>query len=57
MNNQLFQYLQFFLQQKLRVPADIVGDPNKILNYLLQTQKVSQQQVNQAYEMAQRYLH
>lgn len=47
--------MQMLLQQKLNVPGNIVNDPNAILNHLLSTGQVSQQQVNRAYQMAQRF--
>lgn len=34
------------MQKKLNVPANIVDDPNAIMNYLLQTRQITQQQVN-----------
>jgi hypothetical protein len=62
MNNpmQLLQQLssnpmQFLMQMKLNVPSNILGDPNAIVNHLLSTGQVSQQQVNRAYQMAQRF--
>ena len=62
MNNQLLQMLQqfkqnpmqFLIQKKLNVPQNIT-DPNAILNYLLQTGQISQAQVNNAYQMAQKF--
>lgn len=47
--------MQMLLQQRLNVPGNIVNDPNAILNHLLSTGQVSQQQVNRAYQMAQRF--
>ena len=41
---------QFLLQQRLNVPQDISNDPNKIIQYLLSTNQVSQEQVNAAYQ-------
>lgn len=41
---------QFLLQQRLNVPQDISNDPNKIIQYLLSTNQVSQEQVNTAYQ-------
>ena len=46
---------QFFLQRKLNVPQSMANDPNAILNHLLSTGQVTQQQVNNAYQMAQRF--
>lgn len=47
--------LQMILQQRLNVPQNIANDPQAILNHLLQTGQVSQQQVNSAYQMAQNF--
>ena len=44
----------FLIQRKFNVPANMANDPQAILNHLLQTNQVSQQQVNAAYQqMAQ----
>lgn len=45
--------MQMLLQRRMNVPQNMVNDPGAILNHLLQTGQVSQQQVNQAYQMAQ----
>ena len=45
--------MQMLLQRRLNVPQNIPMDPNAILNHLLQTGQVSQQQVNNAYQMMQ----
>lgn len=47
--------MQVLMQRKLNVPPNIANDPQAILNHLLQTGQVSQQQVNNAYQMAQRF--
>lgn len=47
--------LQMILQRRLNVPQNIANDPQAILNHLLQTGQVSQQQVNNAYQMAQNF--
>lgn len=49
--------VQFLLQRRLNIPGDIAGDPNAILQHLVQTGQVSQQQINGAYQMAQRFRH
>lgn len=46
--------MQFLLQRKLNVPQSIINDPNAIVNHLLSTGQVSQQQVNYAYQMMQK---
>lgn len=58
MGNQLFQNLQqlkanpvqFLIQRRMNIPANIANDPNAIINHLLQTNQISQQQVNAAYQ-------
>lgn len=46
--------MQFLLQQRMNIPQGM-NDPNAILNHLLQTGQISQQQINNAYQMAQRF--
>ena len=63
MNNpvQLMQALQQFkanpmqmlLQRKLNVPQGMMNDPSAIINHLLQTGQISQNQINQAYQTMQ----
>lgn len=62
MNNpmQMLQQLkanpvQFLMQRKFNVPANITNDPNAIMQHLLSTGQISQAQVNQAYQTAQRF--
>lgn len=63
MNNQMLSMLQqfkanpaqFLMQRKLNIPANIASDPNAIMQHLLSTGQVSQAQVNQAYQAAQRF--
>ena len=46
--------LQFLMQRKFNLPQGIsANDPQAILNHLVQTGQVSQQAVNNAYQMAQ----
>ena len=47
--------MQFLVQRRFNVPQNIANDPNAIMNHLLSTGQISQQQVNQAYQMAQRF--
>lgn len=47
--------MQFLIQRKFNVPANIASDPAAIVNHLLSTGQVSQQQVNNAYQAAQRF--
>ena len=63
MNNQMLSMLQqlkanpaqFLMQRKFNLPQGIQADPQAILNHLLQTGQVTQQQVNAAYQAAQRF--
>ena len=63
MNNQMLAMLQqlkanpaqFLMQRKFNLPQGIQADPQTILNHLLQTGQVTQQQVNAAYQAAQRF--
>lgn len=45
--------MQFLLQRKMNIPQSMANDPNAILNHLLQTGQVNQNQMNAAYQMAQ----
>lgn len=47
--------MQMILQSRMNLPQGIpVNDPNAILNHLVQSGQVSQQQINNAYQMMQR---
>lgn len=45
--------MQMLMQRGLQLPSGI-SDPNAIINHLLQSGQISQQQVNQAYQAMQR---
>ena len=48
--------MQFLIQKRMNIPQNIpMNDPNAILNHLLQTGQISQQQINAAYQAAQRF--
>ena len=48
--------MQFLMQKRMNLPQGMsMNDPQAILNHLLQTGQVSQQQINQAYQMAQKF--
>lgn len=48
--------VQFLMQRRLNIPQNIsTTDPQAILNHLVQSGQVSQQQINQAYQMMQRF--
>lgn len=45
--------IQFLLQRRLNLPQNIsLNDPNAILNYLVSSGQISQEQINNAYQMA-----
>lgn len=47
--------LQFLMQRRMKLPQNInVNDPQAILNHLVSSGQVSQEQVNQAYQMMQK---
>lgn len=45
--------IAFLTQRGLNIPSNL-NDPNSILNHLMQTNQISQAQVNQAYQWMQR---
>lgn len=48
--------MQFLMQRRMNLPQNMpMNDPQAILNHLVQTGQVSQDQVNRAYQMAQRF--
>ena len=47
--------MQMLMQSRFNVPANLMSDPNAILQHLLSTGQVNQQQMNAAYQMAQNY--
>lgn len=47
--------MSFLLQRRMNVPADISNDPNAVLNHLLSSGQITQEQVNNAYRMAQKF--
>jgi len=46
--------MQMLMQRGMNVPQGI-NNPSDILNHLLQTGQINQNQVNAAYQMAQRF--
>ena len=46
---------QMLLQRRLNVPQGMMNDPNAIINHLLKSGQVSQEQLNSAYQLAQRF--
>ena len=46
---------QFLMQRRFNVPQSVANDPQAILNHLMQTGQINQNQVNQAYQMLQQF--
>ena len=48
--------LQFLMQRRMNIPQGMsMNDPQAIINHLISTGEVSQQQLNAAYQMMQRF--
>lgn len=48
--------MQFLMQRRMNLPQGMnMQDPQAILNHLMQTGQISQEQVNWAYQMAQQF--
>lgn len=48
--------VQFLMQRRFNLPKDInANDPNAILNYLLSSGQITQQQMNVAYQQASQF--
>ena len=48
--------MQFLMQRRMNLPQGIsMNDPQAILNHLVQTGQVNQNQINNAYQMMQRF--
>ena len=48
--------MQFLMQRKLNLPQNInMNDPQAILNHLIQSGQINQQQINQAYQIMQSF--
>ena len=46
--------MQFLMQRRMNLPQSVnINDPNAVLNYLVQSKQIDQNQINQAYQMAQ----
>ena len=43
--------VQFLLQRRMNIPANIANDPNAIIQHLLSTNQISQSAVNNAYQI------
>ena len=46
--------MQMIIQSRMNVPSGM-NDPNQILNHLLKTGQITQDQINSAYQMMQRF--
>lgn len=47
--------LQFLMQRRLNIPQSVdMNNPQAILNHLVSSGQISQDQINQAYQMMQR---
>lgn len=61
--NNMFQQFQMFRQNPMqwlmsrgmKVPQNIVNDPNAIIQHLMNTGQISQQQYNQANQMIKQF--
>lgn len=42
--------MQFLMSRRLNVPQNMINNPNAIVNHLLQTGQISQEQLNRAYQ-------
>lgn len=47
--------MQMIMQRRMNVPQSMLNDPQSIINHLLQTGQISQEQLNSAYQMMQRF--
>ena len=47
--------MSFIMQRRFNVPQNMAQDPNAILQHLLSTGQISQQQVNAAYQQMSRF--
>lgn len=48
--------MQFLMQRRMNLPQNVpMNDPQAILNHLMQTGQVSQSQINNAYQMMQKF--
>lgn len=48
--------MQFLMQRRMNVPQNIANDPNAIMQHLLSTGQITQQQYNNANNMARQYM-
>ena len=62
MNNMLQQFqmfrqnpMQWLMSRGMKVPQNMMNDPNAIIQHLMNTGQISQQQYNQANQMAKQF--
>jgi hypothetical protein len=48
--------VQFLMRRRMNIPQDVANDPNAIVQHLLNTGQISQQQYNQAVQAAQQFM-
>lgn len=51
--NQMMQNPQQYMMQRFGIPKDIAGDPDKIIEKMMNEGRISQYQYNEARNMAQ----
>lgn len=47
--------MQFLMQRRFNIPANMASDPNAIINHLLSSGQINQDQINRAYQMVQKF--
>lgn len=47
--------MQFLQRAGFNVPANLLSDPNAIIQHLMQTGQISQERYNQAFQIAQQF--
>lgn len=47
--------VQFLMQRRFNIPASAASDPNAIIQHLVSSGQVSQDQINRAYQAVQRF--
>ena len=47
--------MQYLMQRRFNIPANMANDPQAIINHLLKTGQVSQQQINNVYQQMSQF--
>jgi hypothetical protein len=55
LNNLMQNPIQFVLQKGFNIPQNIGNDPNNIIQYLMNSGQISQEQYNRAVSMARQF--